>query len=84
MSLPLEQGTRRELCSCSRQTPLLFEEGGPSCIPQRALELAGCASCLTVQDEWTLELESGPDFPAGPDTSKALPKTSLDDLLSGK
>nr|XP_035950440.1 CST complex subunit CTC1 [Halichoerus grypus] len=64
-------------------TPLLFEQGGPSCIPQRPLELAGCASCLSVQDEWTLELESGADSPAVPDTSKALPKTSLDDLLGG-
>ncbi|XP_022380369.1 CST complex subunit CTC1 isoform X1 [Enhydra lutris kenyoni] len=64
-------------------TPLLFEEGGPSCIPQRPLELAGYASCLTVQEAWTLELESGPDVPAVLDTSRALPKTSMDDLLSG-
>uniref|UniRef100_A0A8C0YWR1 CST complex subunit CTC1 n=1 Tax=Canis lupus familiaris TaxID=9615 RepID=A0A8C0YWR1_CANLF len=64
-------------------TPLLFEEGGPSCTPHRPLELAGYASCLTVQDDWTLEVENGQDFPAALESSKALPKTPLDDLLSG-
>uniref|UniRef100_A0A673VIV6 CST complex subunit CTC1 n=2 Tax=Suricata suricatta TaxID=37032 RepID=A0A673VIV6_SURSU len=64
-------------------TPLLFEEGGPSCVAQRPLELAGCASCLTVPDEWTLELESSRDLPAVPDASQALPESSLAELLSG-
>ena len=84
MSLPLEQDTLTELSSCPRQTPLLFAEGGPSCVPQRPLELAGCTSCLTVRDEWTVELESSRDLPAVPDANKALPETSLADLLSGE
>lgn len=77
-------GHAQRVVFCSPQTPLLFEEGGPSCIPQRPLELAGYASCLTVQEAWTLELESDQDVPAVLDTSRALPKTSMDDLLSGK
>ncbi|KAF5911864.1 hypothetical protein HPG69_015842 [Diceros bicornis minor] len=63
-------------------TPMLFEEGGSSCISQRPLELAGCASCLTVQDEWTVELASSQDVPDVPDINKALPESSLTDLLS--
>ena len=51
---------------------------------QRPLELAGCTSCLTVQDEWTLELESSQDTPDVPSINTALPKSSLTDLLSGK
>ncbi|XP_031323531.1 CST complex subunit CTC1 isoform X3 [Camelus dromedarius] len=65
------------------QTPMLLEEGGSSCISQRPLELAGCASCLTVQDEWRLELESPQDIPEVLGINRALPETSLTDLLSG-
>nr|XP_015106291.1 CST complex subunit CTC1 isoform X2 [Vicugna pacos] len=64
-------------------TPMLLEEGGSSCISQRPLELAGCASCLTVQDEWRLELESPQDIPEVLGINRALPETSLTDLLSG-
>lgn len=63
-------------------TPMLFEEDGSSCVSQHPLELAGCTSCLTVQDEWTLELESSQDIPDVLGISKALPESSLTDLLS--
>ncbi|XP_006899245.1 PREDICTED: CST complex subunit CTC1 [Elephantulus edwardii] len=63
-------------------TPTLFKEGGPSCASQRPMELAGCASCLTIQDEWTLELGCSGDIPDVPDTNKALPESSLSDILA--
>ena len=63
---------------------MLFEEGGSSCISQRPLELAGCASCLTVQDEWTVELASSQDIPELLGICLSLPESSLTDLLSGK
>ncbi|XP_067571489.1 CST complex subunit CTC1 isoform X1 [Pseudorca crassidens] len=64
-------------------TPMLFKEGGSSCVSLRPPELAGCASCLTVQDEWTLELASSQDIPEVLGISRALPESSLTDLLSG-
>ncbi|XP_049716344.1 CST complex subunit CTC1 isoform X1 [Elephas maximus indicus] len=64
-------------------TPALFKEGGSSCISQRPLELAGYASCLTVQDEWTLELERCQDIPDVLGIEKALPESSMTDFLSG-
>uniref|UniRef100_A0A8D0SRV7 CST complex subunit CTC1 n=1 Tax=Sus scrofa TaxID=9823 RepID=A0A8D0SRV7_PIG len=64
------------------QPPALFKGGDSPCISQRPLELAGCASCLTVQDEWTLELESSQDVPEVLGTHRALPESSLTDLLS--
>ncbi|KAG8507068.1 CST complex subunit CTC1, partial [Galemys pyrenaicus] len=64
-------------------TPRLFEEGSSSCISQHPLDLAGCASCLTIQNEWTLELESSQDIQHVPGVNKALPESSLTDLLSG-
>ncbi|XP_048221743.1 CST complex subunit CTC1 isoform X2 [Perognathus longimembris pacificus] len=51
-----------------------FEAEGSSCVSQHPLELAGCVSCLTVQDEWTLELESS--------RNTLLPQSSLTQLLS--
>ncbi|XP_062966224.1 CST complex subunit CTC1 isoform X2 [Cynocephalus volans] len=63
-------------------TPLLFENS-PTCKSQRPLELAGCVSCLTVLDEWTLEFESSQDVPDVLAIKKALPESSLTDLLSG-
>ncbi|XP_077022029.1 CST complex subunit CTC1 isoform X2 [Tamandua tetradactyla] len=63
--------------------PALFEDGRLSCKSQRPLELAGCVSCLTVQNEWTLELESSQDIPDVLGVHKALPESSLTDLLSG-
>lgn len=63
---------------------MLFKEGGSSCVSLRPPELAGCASCLTVQDEWTLELASSQDIPEVLGISRALPESSLTDLLSGK
>ncbi|XP_036125294.1 CST complex subunit CTC1 [Molossus molossus] len=63
-------------------TPMLFEESGSSCTSQRLLELAGCTSCLTIQDDWTLELESFQDIPDVPSIDRALPESSLTDLLS--
>ncbi|XP_025776085.1 CST complex subunit CTC1 [Puma concolor] len=79
----LHPGRVYRLVAPGPPTPLLFAEGGPSCVPQRPLELAGCTSFLTVRDEWTVELESSRDLPAAPDANKALPETSLADLLSG-
>ncbi|XP_012932364.2 CST complex subunit CTC1 isoform X3 [Heterocephalus glaber] len=64
-------------------TPMLFEAEGSSCTSQRPLELAGCVSCLTVQDEWTLELESSQDVPEELGVHRALPESSLPNLLSG-
>ncbi|KAM6174565.1 CST complex subunit CTC1 [Erethizon dorsatum] len=63
-------------------TPMLFEAEGSSCTSQRALELAACGSCLTVQDEWTLELESSEDAPEVLGLHRALPESSLPNLLS--
>ncbi|NIG60307.1 CST complex subunit CTC1 [Pontoporia blainvillei] len=51
--------------------------------PPRPPELAGYASCLTIQDEWTLELASSQDIPEVLAISRALPESSLTDLLSG-
>lgn len=62
---------------------MLFEEGGSSCVSQHPLELAGCASCLTVQDEWTVELASSQDIPEVLGIRPTLPESSLTDLLSG-
>ena len=68
----------------SWQTLMLFEEGGSSCMSQHPLELAGCASGLTVQDEWTVELASSQDIPEVLGIRPTLPESSLTDLLSGK
>ncbi|XP_055450386.1 CST complex subunit CTC1 isoform X1 [Psammomys obesus] len=48
----------------------------------RSLELADCASCLTVQEAWTLELGSSQDLPSVLEISKALPESPLAHLLS--
>ncbi|XP_052613503.1 LOW QUALITY PROTEIN: CST complex subunit CTC1 [Peromyscus californicus insignis] len=63
-------------------TPMLFETEGSSGPSQRPLKLAGTQSCLTVQEEWTLELGSSQDVPNVPEISKALPQSSLTHLLS--
>ncbi|XP_036197834.1 CST complex subunit CTC1 [Myotis myotis] len=78
----LHPGQVYRLVAPGPPTPALFEEGGSSCVSQRPLELAGCTSCLTVQDAWTLELERSRDIPDVPSTNKALPESSLTDLLS--
>ncbi|XP_015359947.1 CST complex subunit CTC1 isoform X2 [Marmota marmota marmota] len=75
----LHPGQVYRLVAPGPATPKLFEVEGSSCTSQRPLELAGCVSCLTVQDEWTLELESSPDVLGIP---KALPESSLTNLLS--
>lgn len=80
----LHPGQVYRLVAPGPSTPLLFEDGGSSCISQRPLELTGCTSCLTVQDEWTLELESSQDIPDVLGINRALPESSLTDLLSGK
>ncbi|KAL6039620.1 hypothetical protein STEG23_002427 [Scotinomys teguina] len=63
-------------------TPMLFETEGSPGTSQRSLELAGTQSCLTVQEEWTLELGSSQDIPNVPEISKPLPESSLAHLLS--
>ncbi|XP_066220924.1 CST complex subunit CTC1 isoform X1 [Saccopteryx leptura] len=78
----LHPGQVYRLVAPGPPTPMLFEKSGSSCISQRPLELAGCTSCLTVQDEWTLELESSQDIPDVPRVNKALSESSLTDLLS--
>lgn len=64
-------------------TPMLFEAEGASCVSRRPLELAAGGSCLTVQDEWTLEPESSQDVPEALSLQRALPESSLPSLLSG-
>ncbi|XP_038182848.1 CST complex subunit CTC1 isoform X4 [Arvicola amphibius] len=64
------------------QIAALFETEGPSGTSQRPLELAGIQSCLTVQDEWTLELGSSQDIPDVLEISRALTESSLTHLLS--
>ncbi|XP_037020873.2 CST complex subunit CTC1 isoform X3 [Artibeus jamaicensis] len=80
----LHPGQVYRLVAPGGPTPVSFEVGGSSYMSQRPLELAGCTSCLTVQDEWTLELESSQDTPDVPSVNTALPKSSLTDLLSGR
>ncbi|KAM7333629.1 hypothetical protein ACRRTK_006949 [Alexandromys fortis] len=65
-----------------QKTATLFETEGPSGTSQCPLELAGIQSCLTVQDEWTLELGSSQDIPNVQEISRALPESSLTHLLS--
>nr|XP_058139497.1 CST complex subunit CTC1 isoform X2 [Dasypus novemcinctus] len=79
----LHPGQVYRLVAPGPHAPALFTEHGSSCISQRPLELAGCVSCLTVQDEWTLELESSQDIPDTLGVNRALPESSLTDLLSG-
>ncbi|XP_054431665.1 CST complex subunit CTC1 [Pteronotus mesoamericanus] len=79
----LHPGQVYRLVAPGPPTPMLFEASGSSCMSQRPLELAGCSSCLTVQSKWTLELESSPDTPDVANINKALPASSLTDLLSG-
>ncbi|KAK2111180.1 CST complex subunit ctc1 [Saguinus oedipus] len=79
----LHPGQVYRLIAPGPTTPMLFEKDGSSYMSQRPLELAGCAPGLTVRDNWTLELESSPDIQDVLDTNKALPESSLTDLLSG-
>ncbi|XP_006863564.1 PREDICTED: CST complex subunit CTC1 [Chrysochloris asiatica] len=79
----LHPGQVYRLVAPGPPTPTLFKEGGSSCVSQQPLELAGCASCLTVQDEWTLELERSQDNVDVLDADKALCKSSITDFLSG-
>ncbi|XP_021067788.1 CST complex subunit CTC1 isoform X2 [Mus pahari] len=62
-------------------TPV-FETEGSSGTSRRPLELADCESCLTVQEEWTLELGSSQDIPNVLEIPRALPESSLAQLLS--
>uniref|UniRef100_A0A8C9A775 CST complex subunit CTC1 n=1 Tax=Prolemur simus TaxID=1328070 RepID=A0A8C9A775_PROSS len=78
----LHPGQVYRLVAPGTPTSMLFEKDASSCTSQRPLELAGCVSCLTVQDKWTLELESSQDIPDVVATNKALPESSLTDLLS--
>lgn len=76
--------TQRQLSRVSQQTPLLFETERSPITSHRPLELADYVSCLTVQEEWTLELGSSQDIPNVPEISKALPGSSLAHLLSDR
>ncbi|KAI4556817.1 hypothetical protein MJT46_020004, partial [Ovis ammon polii x Ovis aries] len=79
----LHPGHVYRLVASGPPTLMLFEEGGSSCMSQHPLELAGCASCLTVQDEWTVELASSQDIPEVLGIRPTLPESSLTDLLKG-
>nr|XP_020724741.1 CST complex subunit CTC1 isoform X2 [Odocoileus virginianus texanus] len=79
----LHPGHVYRLVASGPPTLMLFEEGGSSYMSQRPLELAGCASCLTVQDEWSVELASSQDIPEVLGICPTLPESSLTDLLSG-
>ncbi|XP_014444545.1 CST complex subunit CTC1 isoform X2 [Tupaia chinensis] len=79
----LHPGRVYRLVAPGPQMSKVFENDDSSCISQRPLELAGCVSCLTVQYQWTLELESSLDTPVVPGVNKALPESSLTNLFSG-
>ncbi|XP_020031140.1 CST complex subunit CTC1 isoform X2 [Castor canadensis] len=78
----LHPGQVYRLVAPGASTPV-FEAECSSCMSQRPLELAGCVSCLTVQDEWTLEFHSSQDVSGVLGIPEALPKSSLTHLLSG-
>uniref|UniRef100_G1T012 CST complex subunit CTC1 n=1 Tax=Oryctolagus cuniculus TaxID=9986 RepID=G1T012_RABIT len=78
----LHPGQVYRLVAPGPPTPAVFEADGSACRSQRPLELAGCVSCLTVQNEWTLELERSPDITDELSVNKALPESSLTNLLS--
>ncbi|ELW63574.1 Serine/threonine-protein kinase 12, partial [Tupaia chinensis] len=80
----LHPGRVYRLVAPGPQMSKVFENDDSSCISQRPLELAGCVSCLTVQYQWTLELESSLDTPVVPGVNKALPESSLTNLFSGE
>lgn len=62
----------------------MFETEHSSDTLHRPLELADCVSCLTVQEEWTLELVSSQDMPDGLEVPRALRESSLARLLGDK
>ncbi|XP_008853976.1 CST complex subunit CTC1 isoform X2 [Nannospalax galili] len=78
----LHPGKVYRLVAPGPSTPVLFKAESSSGTSQRPLELAGCVSCLTIQDEWTLELGRSQDIPDVLEISRALPESSLTHLLS--
>lgn len=70
----------RLVASGPSQTPV-FETEGSAGTSRRPLELADCGSCLTVQEEWTLELGSSQDIPNVLEVPRTLPESSLAQLL---
>ncbi|XP_055970947.1 CST complex subunit CTC1 isoform X2 [Sorex fumeus] len=77
----LHPGQVYRLVARGPPTTLVLESGSSS-ESQCPLHLAGCASCLTVQDEWTVELESSQDIPNVLGIRRT--ETSLPDLFSDK
>ncbi|XP_049622071.1 CST complex subunit CTC1 [Suncus etruscus] len=75
----LHPGQVYRLVTPGPPTARVFEECGSSC-KSHLLQMAGCESCLTVQDNWTLELESSRDIPSVLSVHRA--ETSVPDLLS--
>ncbi|XP_028635969.1 CST complex subunit CTC1 isoform X1 [Grammomys surdaster] len=59
----------------------VFETEHSSGTSHRPLELSDCVSCLTVQEEWTLELGNSQDIPDVVEVPRALPESSLAHLL---
>lgn len=83
--LPCGLGTCRGNClHVSQQTPALFETEHSSGTPHRPLELTDFVSCLTVQEDWTLELGGSQDIPNVLEVPRALSESSLAHLLSDK
>nr|AAH14687.1 1500010J02Rik protein [Mus musculus]BAC30081.1 unnamed protein product [Mus musculus] len=68
------------LVASGPSTPV-FETEGSAGTSRRPLELADCGSCLTVQEEWTLELGSSQDIPNVLEVPRTLPESSLAQLL---
>lgn len=62
----------------------MFETQYSSGTSHRPLELSDCVSCLTVQEEWTLELGNSQDIPDTVAVPRALPESSLAHLLGDK
>lgn len=83
--LPCGLGTCRGNClHVSQQTPALFETNHSSGTPHRPLELTDYVSCLTIQEDWTLELGSSQDIPNVLEVPRTLSESSLAHLLSDK
>uniref|UniRef100_F7B8L0 CST complex subunit CTC1 n=1 Tax=Ornithorhynchus anatinus TaxID=9258 RepID=F7B8L0_ORNAN len=79
----LHPGQVYRLVEPSPSAPGLPEGSSTSLLPRRALELAGCTSCLTVPDNWTLESSEHSGSPLPPTTiaNPGIPPLSPSDSL---
>ncbi|XP_038624836.1 CST complex subunit CTC1 [Tachyglossus aculeatus] len=80
----LHPGQVYRLVEPSPSAPELLEGGSTSLLSRRTLELAGCASCLTVQDNWSLEPGDPQDGPGALAEREEGPmESSLMEIFSG-